>query len=173
MRLDERLALAPHSWDEITGDGFASRHDPTGRLALRLRDVRRPGAARACASASASTMSARNWRSGWSSRASSSAAACPFYARSRRKVKTPDEYLAQVLEGKIKDPVLGFQIKNGFEPIGILTNYLPEDKESAGFSPRISCGAIPYVDPTLPPSSRCGATSRASASPPASSRRGR
>ncbi|HEX8261517.1 MAG TPA: GNAT family N-acetyltransferase, partial [Allosphingosinicella sp.] len=30
MRLDERLALSPHSWDEITGDGFASRHDPTG-----------------------------------------------------------------------------------------------------------------------------------------------
>ncbi|HZW46205.1 MAG TPA: GNAT family N-acetyltransferase, partial [Microvirga sp.] len=30
MRLDERLALAPHSWNEITNDGFGSRHDPTG-----------------------------------------------------------------------------------------------------------------------------------------------
>src|SRR3546814_6898604 len=30
MRLDERLALSPHGWEEITNDGFGSRHDPTG-----------------------------------------------------------------------------------------------------------------------------------------------
>src|SRR3546814_11359917 len=30
MRLDERLALSPHGWEEITNDGFVSRHDPTG-----------------------------------------------------------------------------------------------------------------------------------------------
>ena len=30
MRLDEDVALSDHSWDEVTGNGFGSRHDPTG-----------------------------------------------------------------------------------------------------------------------------------------------
>ena len=30
MQLAEALAFAPHDWDEITGNGYGSRHDPTG-----------------------------------------------------------------------------------------------------------------------------------------------
>src|SRR5690242_11114293 len=30
MRLDEDVAFAPHDWEEITANGFGSRHDPTG-----------------------------------------------------------------------------------------------------------------------------------------------
>src|SRR5690606_140909 len=30
MQLSEELVLQPHTWDEITGNGFGSRHDPTG-----------------------------------------------------------------------------------------------------------------------------------------------
>ena len=30
FRIDEATALAPHTWSEITGGGFASRHDPEG-----------------------------------------------------------------------------------------------------------------------------------------------
>jgi GNAT superfamily N-acetyltransferase len=29
-RIDEAIALAPHDWTTITGNGFGSRHDPTG-----------------------------------------------------------------------------------------------------------------------------------------------
>ena len=29
-RIDEAVALAPHDWASITGNGFGSRHDPTG-----------------------------------------------------------------------------------------------------------------------------------------------
>ena len=29
-RIDEAVALAPHDWTTITGNGFGSRHDPTG-----------------------------------------------------------------------------------------------------------------------------------------------
>jgi predicted amidohydrolase len=47
-----------------------------------------------------------------------------------RKVDGPQDYLDQVLAGKLHDPVLRFQLANGFEPIGILENYLPEDKQS-------------------------------------------
>ena len=30
MQLAEALAFQPHDWDEITGNGYGSRHDPTG-----------------------------------------------------------------------------------------------------------------------------------------------
>jgi ribosomal protein S18 acetylase RimI-like enzyme len=30
MRLDEDVALSIHDWEEITANGFGSRHDPTG-----------------------------------------------------------------------------------------------------------------------------------------------
>lgn len=30
MRLSKRIALANHSWDEVTGNGFGSRHNPKG-----------------------------------------------------------------------------------------------------------------------------------------------
>ena len=30
MRLKANVALSDHSWDEVTGNGFGSRHDPTG-----------------------------------------------------------------------------------------------------------------------------------------------
>ena len=30
MRIRGETALRPHSWDEITGNGYGSRHDPTG-----------------------------------------------------------------------------------------------------------------------------------------------
>ena len=35
-------------------------------------------------------------------------------------------------EGKQRDPVIGFQMRNGFEPIGILRNFLPSDHELQG-----------------------------------------
>ena len=40
----------------------------------------------------------------------------------------PDEYVTQVLEGKIREPVLYFQIKNGFKFIKILSNYIKDSR---------------------------------------------
>jgi predicted amidohydrolase/ribosomal protein S18 acetylase RimI-like enzyme len=148
MRLDERLALAPHSWEEISNDGFGSRHDPTGdwlygyemcvdpelrgvRIGQRLYDERKALAERI--ELKGITFGAR----------------MPGYARNRRKVDGPKDYLDQVVEGKIRDPIIGFQLRNGFEPIGILENYLPEDQQSLGFAAQM-VWYNPYVDPDEP-----------------------
>jgi hypothetical protein len=77
MRLDERLALAPHSWDEITNDGFGSRHDPTGDWLYGYEMCVDPGPSRSPHRASGSTTSARRLQSGWSSRAWCSAGRMP------------------------------------------------------------------------------------------------
>lgn len=41
---------------------------------------------------------------------------------------SPDEYVQKVIEGEIDEPVLGFQIKNGFKFIKVLQNYLKDSR---------------------------------------------
>ncbi|WP_416832016.1 MAG: GNAT family N-acetyltransferase [Erythrobacter sp.] len=152
MRLDERVALSDHTWDEVTGNGFGSRHDPTGdwlygyelcvdpqvrgtRLGRRLYEERRALAERL--DLTGIVFGGR----------------MPGYARAKRRksnrAETPQEYLDLIMEGKVHDPVLRFQLANGFEPAGILPKYLPEDKASRGNAVRM-VWRNPYVDADAP-----------------------
>lgn len=45
---------------------------------------------------------------------------------------TPELYAKKVLWGDIADPVLSFQLREGFRYCGIMKNYIPEDQESCG-----------------------------------------
>src|SRR5690606_33767690 len=58
----------------------------------------------------------------------------PGFAKRRKLYPTPEQYLEAVTTKKIKDPTVSFQIKNGFEPIMVLNNYLPSDNESMGYA---------------------------------------
>lgn len=152
MRLDERLALGDHSWDVITGNGFGSRHDPTGdwlygyemcvdptvrgtRIGRRLYEERR---------ALAEQMELTGIVFG---------GRMPNLRRAWRRVDGPEDYLQKVIDNKLHDPVLRFQLANGFEPEGILENYLPEDKRSRAFAVRM-VWRNPYVDSASPPKHR-------------------
>ena len=44
----------------------------------------------------------------------------PNYRRRRKRSTGPADYVEQVRAGKLRDPVIGFQLANGFSPIGIL-----------------------------------------------------
>jgi predicted amidohydrolase/predicted N-acetyltransferase YhbS len=46
---------------------------------------------------------------------------------------TPQEYVAEVVRGKKKDPTLSFQLANGFVVLDVVPEYL-EDSESRGFA---------------------------------------
>jgi len=156
MRLDERVALSDHTWDEVTGNGFGSRNDPTGdwlygyelcvdpksrgsRIGRRLYEERR-------------TLAERLDLTGivFGGR-------MPGYARAKRRktnrAETPQQYLDLILSNKVHDPVLRFQLANGFEPQGILPKYLPEDKASRGNAVRM-VWRNPYVDADAPPKHR-------------------
>lgn len=156
MRLDERLALSDHTWDQVTGNGFGSRHDPTGawlygyelcvdpavrgtRLGRRLYEERRALAERL--DLTGIVFGGR----------------MPGYARAKRRktngADTPQQYLDLVIDSKLHDPVLRFQLANGFEPDGILPKYLPEDKASRGNAVRM-VWRNPYVDSDSPPKHR-------------------
>ncbi|MXO85537.1 GNAT family N-acetyltransferase [Altererythrobacter aurantiacus] len=152
MQLAEAVAFAPHDWDEITGNGFGSRHDPTGdwlygyemcvdpkvrgvRIGRRLYEERR-----ALAEERDLTGIVFGGR-------------MPGFARARRRknnrAETPQEYLDLVIAGKVHDPVLRFQLANGFEPERVMENYLPEDKRSAG-NAIMMVWRNPYVDRDQP-----------------------
>ncbi|MBB6454720.1 putative amidohydrolase/GNAT superfamily N-acetyltransferase [Salirhabdus euzebyi] len=47
---------------------------------------------------------------------------------------TAEEYVEEVIQKKIYDPVLTFQIMNGFELRKVMSNYLKEDKESLEYA---------------------------------------
>ncbi|MDT9598437.1 GNAT family N-acetyltransferase [Sphingosinicella rhizophila] len=151
-RVDEAIALGPHDWATITGNGFGSRHDPTGdwlygiemavdarrrglRIGKRLYEARR---------ALAERLELRGIVFG---------GRMPGYARARNKVSGPEEYLAAVRDGKLRDQVIGFQLANGFSPIGVLRDYLPLDKASGGYAAHM-IWRNPYVDPDEPPAFR-------------------
>lgn len=58
-------------------------------------------------------------------------------------------YAKKVLWGDIKDPVLTFQLREGFRYCGIMQNYLPEDADSCGQASLIAWVNLDY-DATCP-----------------------
>ncbi|MBC7754542.1 MAG: GNAT family N-acetyltransferase, partial [Moraxellaceae bacterium] len=131
--ISEADAMEPHTWKEITGSGFASRHDPEGdflygmevcvdpefrgqKIGERLYNERRK-------------LSQKLKLKGifFGARISG-------FVKKKKIYPTPELYLRAVKARIIKDPTISFQMKNGFEPTHILENYLPSDVESQGYA---------------------------------------
>lgn len=55
------------------------------------------------------------------------------YSRFQDKY-TPEEYIAQVVDKKLSDPTLSFQLSQGFKVIDVARNYLFNDPESLGYA---------------------------------------
>lgn len=127
------IALRHHSWLEITGGGYAARHDPDGdylygmevcvdpsyrglRIGQRLYNERK----KLC----------QEWRL----KGIIFGGRLPSLHRRIKQYGRVEDYVEAVKQKKHRDPVLSFQLRNGFEVIGVLPNYLPFDKESLGYA---------------------------------------
>jgi predicted amidohydrolase/ribosomal protein S18 acetylase RimI-like enzyme len=132
IRMGQR-ALEPHTWAEITGGGFGSTHEPEGeylygyeicvdpehrryRIGLRFYRARRRLAERL------------------SLKGVVIAGRMPNLAKRFKEFGSPEAYLEAVRNRRARDPVIGFQLRNGFEPVRTLPDYLPNDSESLGFA---------------------------------------
>ncbi|MDH5472337.1 MAG: GNAT family N-acetyltransferase [Gammaproteobacteria bacterium] len=132
FRISESIGLKPHSWVEITGNGYASRHDPKGdwlygmevcvdpdyrgyRLGQRLYNER------------------KNLCQSLGLKGIVFAGRLPTLARRIKKYDSVDNYVDIIKSKKARDPVLSFQLHNGFEVIGIIPGYLSVDHESMGY----------------------------------------
>ena len=131
FRISERLAMDQHTWDDITGGGYAARHNPRGkwlygmevcvdptrrrlRIGQRLYDARQS----LCESQDIKGIVFGGRLPGW--------------ARRRKTYPDPSEYVRAVQEKKITDPTVSFHLKQGFECIGVLENYATTDAQSGG-----------------------------------------
>jgi predicted amidohydrolase/GNAT superfamily N-acetyltransferase len=131
IRISEARALSSHTWREITGGGFASTHQPDGdwlygyevcvdpeyrglRLGQRLYAARR----KLCTDLMLKGIAFGG--------------RIPGYARRARKFESPEAYCEAVRQRSLRDPVMSFQLHQGFECIGLLRDYLPSDAPSAG-----------------------------------------
>lgn len=47
---------------------------------------------------------------------------------------TPEEYVIEVIQGRLSDPTLSFQLQRGFVVLGVVSNYLRNDPESGGYA---------------------------------------
>ncbi|MCO6431229.1 MAG: carbon-nitrogen hydrolase family protein [Deltaproteobacteria bacterium] len=121
-----------HNWKEISDAGFIRNHDPRGdtlygieimvspevrghKLARRLYDARKQLAKK---------LKIRKIIIG---------GRIPGYSRFADKMSA-EEYVKQVINKRLTDPVLTVQVANGFEVTGLIPNYMPNDKESLGYA---------------------------------------
>ncbi len=121
-----------HSWKEITASGTFDTHDATGttlygaevfveprsrghRVGHALYDARR----KVCRALNLKRIIA--------------CGRLPGYHRHAHEMP-PELYCRKVLWGDIRDPVLGFQLREGFDFCGVIEDYIPEDFESHGFA---------------------------------------
>lgn len=115
-----------HTWSEVTGDGFITPHNPQGDtlygvdVAVRP-DFRGKGVARALYQARYDLVR----RLGLTR--FMAAGRMPGYHKHAAQL-TPDEYAAEVVAGRLIDPVITPQLKAGLKPVCVVHNYLPDEE---------------------------------------------
>lgn len=119
-----------HTWREITGAGTFENHNPAGRTLYGAEvfvapEAQGSGVGHLLYEARRDLCRAMNLRR---------IIACgrlPGYSQHAGQL-TPQAYAQRVVWGDLGDPVLSFQIKEGFSYCGVVEGYLPEDGESCG-----------------------------------------
>ncbi len=132
LRISGAIALKKHSWDSISGNGYATTHDPNGDYIYGIETCVDINHQNHVGRHLYNTRKALCLRSGLKGIIFCGRMA--LLAKEIKQVITPEHYLKLVQSDVLYDPALLFQLHNGFEIIGILEDYLPEDKESLGYA---------------------------------------
>lgn len=118
------------SWMELTADGWFTTHEPSGRTLYGAEIMVDPscqgmGVGKQIYAARRQMcrdLGLRRIRAG---------ARLRGYGR-YADLLTPSEYVVEVVNRRLADPTLTFQLKQGFRVIGVVEHYLEEDPASRG-----------------------------------------
>ena len=141
-----------HTYEEITGGGYLTTHDPNGdvlygvdifvhpdyrsmRLGRRLYDARKE----LCRS-----LNLRGIVAG---------GRIPGYAKYADEI-SPEAYIELVKRKEVHDPILSFQLANDFHVRRIITDYLPSDRDSHAYATLVQWNNIFYEPKEQPLISR-------------------
>lgn len=124
--------IEPHSWTDITSSGTFEHHDPLGRTLYGVEvfvdpDSQGQGVGHQLYEARRNLCRQMNLKR---------VIACgrlPGYHRYAKDMSA-ELYAQKVIWGDLTDPVLSFQIREGFSYCGVVENYIPEDQESVGYA---------------------------------------
>ena len=119
-----------HTWASVTNNGQFDTHDMSGRTLYGAEvcvdpDTRGQGVGHALYDARRQLCQAMNLKR------IIAGGRLPGYGKHAAHM-APEEYAKHVIWGDIYDPVLRFQLDEGFDYCGILHGYLPNDAESIG-----------------------------------------
>lgn len=131
--IDEQTAMTPHDWVTITGNGFASRHNEEGDMLYGMEVMVDPNH-RGLRIGQRLYNERKRIAQDFQLKGIVFGGRMPGFAQKlrRKEVESAEDYLEKVREQLLRDKVVSFQMRNGFEPMGVLNNYLPGDSESGG-----------------------------------------
>lgn len=121
-----------HTYLEITGNIYATTHDPKGDVLYGIEvfadpDFRNMRLGRRLYEARKEVCRNLNLR------AIMAGGRMPNYKNHAHEM-SPQQYIEAVKRKDLYDPILTFQLSNDFEVKQIIKDYLPEDKESKGYA---------------------------------------
>ncbi len=133
FKISGEIALKAHTWEDITGQGFAALHDNKGDYLYAMEicvdpEYRGARIGNRLYKARQQLCKRENLKG---------IIACgriPGFAKRRKHYKTAAAYVEAVVNKEIRDKTLSFQLRNGFECLGVIAHYLPEDKASCGYA---------------------------------------
>jgi predicted amidohydrolase/ribosomal protein S18 acetylase RimI-like enzyme len=148
LMLDSTEWKDKHTFEEICPHGFLSNHDPEGNLLYGLDIVVSPRTrgmrlARRIYEARSDLVEELGLRK------IVIAGRMPGYDEHADEM-TPREYVRKVVAKELTDPVLTFQLANGFVIRTVLDQYLPRDAESRGHAVLMELLNPVYVPPDAP-----------------------
>ena len=127
------VALKQHTWDEITGNGFAARHNPEGDYLYGM-EVSVDPAYRRLRIGQRLYTARRNLCEEWGLKGIVFGGRMPGYLRKQRQFPDPMDYVRAVQAREQRDQTISFHLSNGFEPLGVLEEYDVEDQPSGGYA---------------------------------------
>ncbi|MGD9870006.1 MAG: GNAT family N-acetyltransferase [Thauera sp.] len=133
-----------HTWREITGAGTFDQHNPDGRT-LYGAEVFVDPEVRGLGLGHLLYEGRRNLCRGMNLKRIIACGRLPGYG-AHADAMSPEFYAQKVVWGDYVDPVLSFQLREGFSYCGVIPDYLPEDVDSRG-----NASLIVWLNPDYDP----------------------
>lgn len=121
-----------HTWQEITAHGSFNSHNPKGKT-LYAAEVFVNSRLRGSGIGHALYQGRRQLCRKLNLKRIIACGRLPGYHQYAKEMPV-ELYAQKVIWGDIRDPVLSFQLREGFDFCGIVSGYIPEDKESLGYA---------------------------------------
>lgn len=134
------------SWETFTDDGWFTNHDPSGRTLYGAEIMVAPAGRRRGVGTALYQARRELVRRLGLARIRCHARLAGYHRHADRL--DPRAYVRAVIARELLDPTLSFQLRQGFEVLAVVSDYLPEDPESLGWAALIEWNAHEPVAPS-------------------------